>query len=148
MPYSASENGTIIEVHDLHKSYGSLKAVEGVSFSINAGEVFGILGPNGAGKTTTLEILEGVRAPDQGSARINGIDVREDPRGVREIIGIQLQSSSFFEKLSLSEILGVFGDLGGFQDFLFFLPERIADESIGKNRSGQAVPDSRCLQAA
>jgi len=79
MANSVSENGTIIEVQDLHKSYGSLQAVEGVSFSIHAGEVFGILGPNGAGKTTTLEILEGMRAPDRGSASVNGIDVRKDP---------------------------------------------------------------------
>ena len=111
MANSVFENGTIIEVQDLHKSYGSLQAVEGVSFTIHAGEVFGILGPNGAGKTTTLEILEGMRAPDRGSASVNGIDVRKNPRGVREIIGIQLQSSSFFEKLNLSEILEVFGDL-------------------------------------
>ena len=111
MAFSVSESATIIEAQDLHKSYGSLKAVEGVSFSIDGGEVFGILGPNGAGKTTTLEILEGMRAPDRGSAVISGIDVRKDPRGVREIVGIQLKSSSFFEKLNLSEILEVFGDL-------------------------------------
>ncbi len=111
MEFSVSESCTIIEVQDLHKSYGSLKAVEGVSFSIDAGEVFGILGPNGAGKTTTVEILEGMRAQDKGLARINGLDVQRDPRAVKEIIGIQLQSSAFFDRLSLSEILSVFGGL-------------------------------------
>ena len=111
MTPSVSKNRTIIEVHDLHKSYGSLKAVDGVSFSIDAGEVFGILGPNGAGKTTTVEILEGMRAQDTGLARINGVDVQKDPRAVKEIIGIQLQSSAFFDKLNLSEILAVFGGL-------------------------------------
>ena len=77
----ASANSHIIEVEDLHKSYGALKAVDGVSFSVRTGEVFGILGPNGAGKTTTVEVLEGMRAPDSGRAVINGIDVSEDPRG-------------------------------------------------------------------
>ena len=70
----------IIQVHDLRKSYGDLKAVDGISFGVSAGEVFGILGPNGAGKTTTVEILEGMRAPDSGIAVVNGIDVQKDPR--------------------------------------------------------------------
>ena len=63
MTDSPHANGAIIEVEDLHKSYGSLEAVAGVSFSVQKGEVFGILGPNGAGKTTTVEILEGMRPP-------------------------------------------------------------------------------------
>ena len=111
MVSTVAKNGTMIEVADLHKSYGPLKAVEGVSFHIYAGEVFGILGPNGAGKTTTVEILEGMRVQDSGMARINGVDVRKDPRGVKAIIGIQLQSSAFFDKLNLTEILEVFGGL-------------------------------------
>ncbi|MEC7749178.1 MAG: ABC transporter ATP-binding protein [Chloroflexota bacterium] len=101
----------IVEVDDLRKSYGDLKAVDGVSFSVSAGEVFGILGPNGAGKTTTVEILEGMRAQDSGSAIVNGIDVQEDPRAVKKIIGIQLQSSAFFDRLSLAEILDVMASL-------------------------------------
>ena len=106
-------NGAIIEVQDLRKSYGSLTAIAGVSFSVEAGEVFGILGPNGAGKTTTVEILEGMRPPDSGVALVSGIDVRKDPRRVKSIIGTQLQASAFFDKLSLSEILEVFGSLYG-----------------------------------
>ena len=101
----------IIQVHDLRKSYGDLKAVDGISFGVSAGEVFGILGPNGAGKTTTVEILEGMRAPDSGIAVVNGIDVQKDPRAVKEIIGIQLQSSAFFDRLSLVEILDVMASL-------------------------------------
>ena len=101
----------MVQVEDLCKSYGSLRAVDGVSFSIKPGEVFGILGPNGAGKTTTLEILEGMRPPDRGFARISGIDVRDNPRTVKSIIGIQLQSAAFFDRLNLSEILEVFGSL-------------------------------------
>jgi ABC-2 type transport system ATP-binding protein len=101
----------IIQVQDLRKSYGDLKAVDGISFGVNVGEVFGILGPNGAGKTTTVEILEGMRVPDSGIAVVNGIDVRKDPRAVKKIIGIQLQSSAFFDRLSLVEILDVMASL-------------------------------------
>ena len=92
----------IIEVVDLCKSYGRIQAVDGVSFAIATGEVFGILGPNGAGKTTTVEILEGMRQPDSGTARISGIDVQENPRAVKSMIGIQLQSTSFFDRLTLA----------------------------------------------
>ena len=106
-------NGKIIEVDDLHKAYGALVAVDGVSFSVDTGEVFGILGPNGAGKTTTVEILEGMRAPDRGTAFINGVDVHKDPRGVKDIIGIQLQSSAFFDRLTLAELLEMFASLYG-----------------------------------
>ena len=98
----------IIEAANLRKTYGSHPAVDGVSFHILHGEVFGILGPNGAGKTTTIEILEGMRRPDSGTAFVNGINVVDDPRGVKSVIGIQLQSSAFFDKLSLAEILSVF----------------------------------------
>lgn len=101
----------IIQVQDLRKSYGDLKAVDGISFGVSAGEVFGILGPNGAGKTTTVEILEGMRAPDSGIAVVDGIDVQKDPRAVKKIIGIQLQSSAFFDRLSLVEILDVMASL-------------------------------------
>ena len=101
----------IIQVHDLRKSYGDLKAVDGISFGVSAGEIFGILGPNGAGKTTTVEILEGMRAPDNGIAVVNGIDVQKNPRAVKKIIGIQLQSSAFFDRLSLVEILDVMASL-------------------------------------
>ncbi len=95
----------------MSKNYGPICAVDRVSFSVKAGEVFGILGPNGAGKTTTVEMLEGMRTPDNGIARINGIDIRDNPRAVKSMIGIQLQSTSFFDRLTLSEILDVFGSL-------------------------------------
>ncbi len=107
-PGNPAMNPMMIEAVDLHKSYGPLQAVAGVSFTVEAGEVFGILGPNGAGKTTTVEILEGMRPPDRGTARVNGINVVENPQGVKSAIGIQLQSSAFFDKLNLSEILSVF----------------------------------------
>ena len=82
-------------------------------FEVAAGEVFGILGPNGAGKTTTLEMIEGMRSIDSGSAMVAGIDVSRDPRGVKARIGIQLQASSFFDELNLVELLDLFGHLYG-----------------------------------
>ena len=106
-----SNTDLVVEVEDLYKSYGPLRAVDGVSFSIKLGEVFGILGPNGAGKTTTVEILEGMRLPDSGAARISGIDIRDNPREVKSVIGIQPQSTSFFDRLSLAEILNVFASI-------------------------------------
>ncbi len=101
----------IIEVKNLKKEYGKVKAVRGVSFAVEEGEVFGILGPNGAGKTTTLEMMEGLREVGSGSINIDGIDVCKNPDDVKEIIGVQLQSSAFFEHLSLTELLKVFRDL-------------------------------------
>jgi ABC-2 type transport system ATP-binding protein len=78
---------------------------------VQKGEVFGILGPNGAGKTTTLEMIEGLRSITSGTATLDGIDVAKSPYKIKEIIGIQLQSSSFFEKLTLIELLKLFNDL-------------------------------------
>jgi ABC-2 type transport system ATP-binding protein len=103
----------IIVARDLRKRYGTLQAVDGVSFEVAEGEVFGILGPNGAGKTTTLEMVEGMRPIDSGSAMVDGIDVSADPRGVKARIGIQLQASSFFDELNLVELLNLFGHLYG-----------------------------------
>jgi ABC-2 type transport system ATP-binding protein len=101
----------IIVASDLRKSYGPVKAVDGVSFEVAEGEVFGILGPNGAGKTTTLEMLEGMRPIDAGSATVDGLDVASDPRAVKARIGIQLQASAFFDELNLTELLVLFGHL-------------------------------------
>jgi ABC-2 type transport system ATP-binding protein len=101
----------IIHVTDLRKRYGSLVAVDGVSFDVAQSEVFGILGPNGAGKTTTLEMIEGMRPIDSGEAIIDGVDVRRDPRGVKRRIGIQLQASAFFDELNLVELLQLFGQM-------------------------------------
>jgi ABC-2 type transport system ATP-binding protein len=103
----------ILIVRDLRKRYGSLQAVDGVSFEVREGEIFGILGPNGAGKTTTLEMIEGMRPIDSGSATVDGVDVARDPRGVKARIGIQLQASAFFDELTLVELLDLFGELYG-----------------------------------
>jgi ABC-2 type transport system ATP-binding protein len=101
----------IIEVRDLAKSFGQVKAVRGVSFEVGEGEIFGILGPNGAGKTTTLEMLEGLRRSDAGKIIVAGYNVSEDPSGVKSQIGVQLQSSSFFDNLNLAELIKLFASL-------------------------------------
>jgi ABC-2 type transport system ATP-binding protein len=101
----------VLRVRDLVKRYGDFTAVNGVTFDVNAREIFGILGPNGAGKTTTLECIETLRRVDGGSITVNGIDVSSHPQEVKQIIGVQLQSSSFFDKLSLVELLDLFGAL-------------------------------------
>jgi ABC-2 type transport system ATP-binding protein len=110
---SPSGRDPIIVVRDLRKRYGDLVAVDGVSFDVGEGEVFGILGPNGAGKTTTLEMIEGMRPIDEGTAIIDGLDVGRDPRGVKHRIGIQLQASAFFDELTLTELIHLFGRLYG-----------------------------------
>lgn len=102
----------LLEVKNLHKTYADgFQAVKGVSFAVKKGEVFGILGPNGAGKTTTLEMIEGLRSISSGSVVLDGLDVQKNPYAVKERIGIQLQSSSFFMNLNLIELLKLFNDL-------------------------------------
>jgi len=97
-----------IEVRDLAKSYGRLKAVDGINFSVGAGEIFGMVGPNGAGKTTTIECLEGMRSPDGGAIRVLGLDPRKDGHELRERIGVQLQQSSLPEDMKVWEALDLF----------------------------------------
>lgn len=103
----------IISVTKLTKRYGDKTTVNAISFDVKEGEVFGILGPNGAGKTTTLEMIEALRPIDGGKVVLDGIDVKKDPARVKEIIGIQLQSTAFFDKLTLREQLRMFDGLYG-----------------------------------
>src|SRR5438093_1955931 len=100
--------GFAIVVDGLRKRYGNLVAVDGISFRVKEREIFGLLGPNGAGKTTTVEILEGLRGADDGQALVGGINVRKDPQKVKNVTGVQLQSSAFFDGLSLLELLDLF----------------------------------------
>ena len=95
-------------VRDLVKRYGSLTAVDGISFSVAEGEIFGLLGPNGAGKTTTIEMIESLRKPDGGSIAVRGIDVVSDSRRLKEIIGVQLQSTSLQDMLKVREALELY----------------------------------------
>lgn len=104
---------SIITVKNLIKRYGKSTTVDDISFQVREGEVFGILGPNGAGKTTTLEMIEALRPIDGGSVTLDGIDVAKHPDRIKEIIGIQLQTTSFFDKLTLREQLRMFASLYG-----------------------------------
>ncbi len=114
---------TAISVRDVRKSYGDLRAVDGVTFEVGHGEFFGILGPNGAGKTTTLEIIEGLREPDGGEVSVLGL--RPWPRNPALLprIGVQLQATSFFERLTAREQLRTFADL-------YRVPAKRADEML------------------
>ncbi|MCW2794965.1 ABC transporter ATP-binding protein [Nocardioides sp.] len=110
-----------IEVLDLTMSYGDLRAVDGVSLEVAEGEFVGILGPNGAGKTTTLEIIEGLRKPDSGTARVLGEPVWPRNPKLLPRIGVQLQASSFFERLTAREQIRTFAAL-------YSVPAARADE--------------------
>ena len=98
-----------VEVADLVKIYGPLRAVDGVSFRVEPGQIFGMLGPNGAGKSTTVEMIEGLRPADGGRIEVLGLDVRRHPRQVKERIGVQLQSTAFFKQLTIRQLLKLFG---------------------------------------
>ncbi len=98
----------IISVKDLRKQFGTFTAVDGVSFDVYEGEIFGILGPNGAGKTTTLEIMETLQSQTDGLVTIDGIMTHQDPWEVKRRIGVQLQSAGFYPELNLVELLKMF----------------------------------------
>src|SRR5437763_11449349 len=95
----------ILKIHNLRKLYDGKPAVDGISFEVKKGEIFGILGPNGAGKTTTLEMIETLRPIDGGTAMLDGIDVAKHAQKVKYIIGVQPQSPAFQDKTKLTELL-------------------------------------------
>jgi ABC-2 type transport system ATP-binding protein len=99
---------SVVEARNLRKIYGDVVAVDGISFNVQQGEIFGLLGPNGAGKTSTLESLEGLRAPDEGTLRVAGIDPTREPRKLRNLIGVQLQSSGLPESITPDEAMKFF----------------------------------------
>lgn len=117
VPVTAGDGGTpgpAVQVRDLVKTYpkpggGHFNAVNGISFEVARGEIFGFLGPNGAGKTTSLEIIEGIRKPTSGEVRVLGVDSRHDLDKIKEIIGVQLQADSYFSLLTIEELLNLFG---------------------------------------
>jgi ABC-2 type transport system ATP-binding protein len=95
-------------VKDLWKSYGNIHAVNGISFSIPRGTIFCLVGPNGAGKTTTMEIIEGLNLPDSGEIFILGLQIPKEAQRVKQMIGIQLQTTGLFERLKVAEIVNLF----------------------------------------
>lgn len=106
----------IIDVRGLVKRYGEMTAVDGIDLAVKTGEVFGILGPNGAGKTTTLEMIEGLRSPDAGAITVAGIDAVADSDRVRQVIGVQLQTTALFDYLNAGELIQLFAALYGTDD--------------------------------
>jgi ABC-2 type transport system ATP-binding protein len=98
----------VIRAGDVRKHYGEVRAVDGITFSVAPGEVFGLLGPNGAGKTTTVEMLEGLRQPDTGTLEVLGIDVARHPDALKERIGVALQTAELYPKLTVVEVLDLF----------------------------------------
>jgi len=103
----------MIEVNDLKRAFGEVKAVDGVSFSARDGEITGLLGPNGAGKTTTLRMLYTLLKPDAGSIRIDGLDPQVDPLGVKRIIGVLPDQHGLYKRLNARENVRYFGRLHG-----------------------------------
>jgi ABC-2 type transport system ATP-binding protein len=101
----------VIEINKLSKHYDRLKAVDGISFEVREGEIFGLLGENGAGKSTTLEMIEGLRKPTSGDIKILGKDSRHNINFVKSKIGVQLQSTAYYQFLTLKEILELFCSL-------------------------------------
>ncbi len=98
----------MVEVKDLKKRYGDKQAVNGVSFTVKKGEIFGILGPNGAGKTTTLEMMETLRDIDSGSVFIDGVDAAKHPQQIKYLIGVQPQTPAFQDKTKCKEVVELF----------------------------------------
>ena len=99
---------SVIVVNDFRKLYGDFVALDGITFDVKQGEIFGLLGPNGAGKTSTLESLEGLRIPDGGSLVVAGVDPAKEPRKLRNVIGVQLQSSGLPETITPNEAMKFF----------------------------------------
>jgi ABC-2 type transport system ATP-binding protein len=101
-------NEAVLSVHDFRKIYGKAVAVSDISFDVQRGEIFGLLGPNGAGKTSTLECLEGIRKSDGGALSILGVDPTREPRKLRNLIGVQLQSSGLPATMTVGEAMRFF----------------------------------------
>jgi ABC-2 type transport system ATP-binding protein len=113
----------VIRVRGLEKRYGETRAVDGVSFQVQGGSVFGLLGPNGAGKTTTVEILEGLRTPDAGEVTILGLDAVGAADALKARVGVSLQTAALYPKLTVAELLDLFRS--------FYGRGRSTDELIG-----------------
>ena len=132
-----TEADQAVRVEGLVKRFGSFTAVDGISFTVKRGEIFGILGPNGAGKTTTLEMIEGLLKPTQGSVSVLGLNVLKEPNQVKAKIGVQLQSSAYHDYLKLNEILALLGS---------FYPKRVPPRELLEQVGLADKADSRVNQ--
>ena len=113
LPAPPKANRQLFVSQDIRKYYGATKAVDGITFAVSAGEIFGMRGPNGAGKTTTAEIIEGLRLPDAGSVTVLGLDMARHAHVVKTRIGIQIQTTALYPRLNIREGLDP-----GISDFL------------------------------
>lgn len=137
-----------MSVENFRKSYGGFVAVEGLSFSVEQGEIFGLLGPNGAGKTTTLECLEGLRRPDSGRLRILGYDPITDAPKLRNQVGVQLQMSGLPGAITVEEAMGFFGAYHGIAPRLDLLTRLGLDDKRRKQYHELSVGLQRRLALA
>jgi ABC-2 type transport system ATP-binding protein len=127
--------GPAIEVEELRKSYGGVPAVDGASFRVGQGEIFGLLGPNGAGKTTTVECLLGLRTADSGTVRLFGVDGGAQDQAIRARLGVQLQTTGLLAQLTVREQVGLFSGL-----FPRALPAQEVLEAVGlTDKAGAAT---------
>ncbi len=106
----------MIEVKGLVKTYGAKRAVDGVSFRVNRGEILGFLGPNGAGKSTTMKMITGFLRPDAGTATVDGLDVTADPVGVKSKLGYLPESAPAYPEMTVDEFLAFIAEVRGFRD--------------------------------
>ena len=133
VPKTAASDA-VIRVGDVRKAYGAVKAVDGVSFVVAPGEIFGLLGPNGAGKTTTMEMIEGLHNPDAGTVEVLGLDVRRQAPEIKQRIGVQLQTAALYPQLTVEELLRLFGSFYIRQQAV----ERVLDDlELGEKRAAQ-----------
>jgi sodium transport system ATP-binding protein len=135
-----SAAGPIIELHDVVRTFGAVRAVDHVSFEVRAGEVVGLLGPNGAGKTTTLRVLAGLLTPSSGRAVLNGLDVHQHPLEARRHLGFLTASTGLYERLTGREVLTTFGRLQGLDDAT--LARRV--DEVTRELELDAFIDRRC----
>src|SRR6201985_1945812 len=116
----------IITVKNLEKKYGDFTAVNGISFEVFEGEIFGLLGPNGAGKTTTLEIIETLRDKTSGEIMVDGYSIEKDADNIKKRIGVQLQAAGYYPNLNLSELIVLFSGLYGIDKTPTEMLEKVA----------------------
>jgi ABC-2 type transport system ATP-binding protein len=128
---AGTTSAAILGVDQLVVTYGARTAVDGVTFQVKRGEIFGLLGPNGAGKTSTLSAIEGLLKPRDGKVWVDGIDIQVDPSRAKARLGVQLQASSFQSELTIEEIVRLYAGLYGLKITKEGIADRIRDVGLG-----------------
>jgi ABC-2 type transport system ATP-binding protein len=141
-------NEPVLAVKDFRKTYGDVVAVDGISFAVERGEIFGLLGPNGAGKTTTLECLEGIRRPDGGTIDILGVDPSREARKLYGLIGVQLQTSGLPPAMRVGEAMAFFSAYHGVMPRYDLLERLGLDDEVHKQSRELSTGQQRRLALA